>query len=830
MAIEFDDAGLRVIGNNVKGIAFYDDNRVLRQTIYLKTDNTLNIGGAGGGGVTVETALTPHELSGSIHNGTLAPSQFPTALLTTGARSLTGVLTSTVATGTAPFVVASRTRVANLNADLWDGYEFASYLNQAVKTTSAPTFAGLTLSGDLAVKTDLLFVDYSGDNVGINCTPDSQFDLDIAGNLRVQGWIVGRHAIQLDGATMICHYDGPAPFETDHTVVTTGHMGQQPATQTGGVVGRAGKFQKAIQVAPGTTNLIINPVCEVGVAVGWYKSNLTVFGRVTSDPYIGTGNFYASVTNSSGSNEYAYTAEMTVTAGSAYALQMMIRKTVPGGRISVGWYDASSHLGGDNLDLEAGAHDDWTLYTLKVTAPAGATRARVVVNPRLLAGQSGVIEFDAVQFEQSSYVTPFCYGDMPGHSWSGTPHQSTSVRPGAALTYAMKDVGLDPRKGSISMWVKQIDINTAAGFLWSAGNAPGEFDAYIASNGNVYFRENANSVGGTPTDLTQWTHFVFTWDTGANAITIYENGAYLASRTYSAVTLGSQLGVGYLAGNSTWYDANALIDDFVVLDRALSADEVRAIYESDAPVFAETSTFTFRTPTANPVYADNEGLWIEDTDAVAVFGVYAASATKAWGGFTLSPGDIVLGSNVTDSAAILWDQSAGTFGFYGDGDSTPQVEINTDGTLTAAGGDIILSDERMKILSHGNGAFNMIEWSNDETYDMPGCTGFANFQATDPFTSDDTGLFDIGMWHDADNQISLAFHENQATFLSKKAGDWRYLLILNHSYISIAFEVPLVLGSRTTDPTVGMRDGAIYYNWSTHKFRGLVNGTWVNLN
>lgn len=137
MAIEFDDAGLRVIGNNVKGIAFYDDNRVLRQTIYLKTDNTLNIGGSGGGGVTVETALTPHELSGSIHNGTLAPAQFPTALLTTGARSLTGQLTSTVATGTAPFVVASTTQVTNLNSDKLDGYDAAAFPRKAENATIA---------------------------------------------------------------------------------------------------------------------------------------------------------------------------------------------------------------------------------------------------------------------------------------------------------------------------------------------------------------------------------------------------------------------------------------------------------------------------------------------------------------------------------------------------------------------------------------------------------------------------------------------------------------------------------------------------------------------
>jgi hypothetical protein len=51
---------------------------------------------------------------------------------------------SNVAAGTAPFVVASNTLVSNLNADLWDGYEFSDYFDQVLKTTSSPDFVGVT--------------------------------------------------------------------------------------------------------------------------------------------------------------------------------------------------------------------------------------------------------------------------------------------------------------------------------------------------------------------------------------------------------------------------------------------------------------------------------------------------------------------------------------------------------------------------------------------------------------------------------------------------------------------------------------------------------------
>lgn len=50
---------------------------------------------------------------------------------------------STTLTGTKPITVASTTVCTNLNADLWDGYQFSDYLDQAVKVASTPTFAGL---------------------------------------------------------------------------------------------------------------------------------------------------------------------------------------------------------------------------------------------------------------------------------------------------------------------------------------------------------------------------------------------------------------------------------------------------------------------------------------------------------------------------------------------------------------------------------------------------------------------------------------------------------------------------------------------------------------
>ena len=74
------------------------------------------------------------------------------SVLLTGAQTIAGIktftaqLASTVATGTAPFSVASTTKVTNLNADLLDGLSSADF---ALSTRTLTAGTGLTGGGDL---------------------------------------------------------------------------------------------------------------------------------------------------------------------------------------------------------------------------------------------------------------------------------------------------------------------------------------------------------------------------------------------------------------------------------------------------------------------------------------------------------------------------------------------------------------------------------------------------------------------------------------------------------------------------------------------------------
>ena len=69
---------------------------------------------------------------------------------------------SEIGDGTAPYSATSTTLNTNLNADLWDGYQFSDYLNQAIKTTSSPTFAALNLVTTVGSQSTYLWTNTSG--------------------------------------------------------------------------------------------------------------------------------------------------------------------------------------------------------------------------------------------------------------------------------------------------------------------------------------------------------------------------------------------------------------------------------------------------------------------------------------------------------------------------------------------------------------------------------------------------------------------------------------------------------------------------------------------
>lgn len=599
----------------------------------------------------------------------------------------------------------------NIGNANWTLYNAGGYT-----TTGSISITGT--AGDLTVGSNVLFVDNSAANVGINMAPDSQFALDINGPARATYWI-GPHAIQLKNVLLLAHYDGRAPYATNYSGEPNGHMGQV-ATVSGGVIYRPGQYYKAAQIAEATTNLIKNPSFEVNTT-GWTNGSFTTFARQTDTPYIGAAGGYVKITShNSSTNESIITTnitDMAVSASTSYTVSAYLKGTKTGtGTIYVFWYNSSSgSISSSSVVMPTGSYSEWRRVSGTVTSPSGAAYARVAIaTDGCTNGTTVELWIDAIQFEAKAYLTPYCDGSLgDGHTWNSTEHNSRSSRTAAQLSYAT--AGNVSSVGTIMLWVK-LDALRNWQTLWRArsGESTHGVHCYVDSAGNIRFRLNGNTTYSEATAAITagaWTHVACTWNGSTSAI--YVNGVLKDSDSGGAFYgMDAALWVGSEGGST--YFVNGLIDDFCILGYASAAGEILSVYESNAPVFAETSTFSFRPTPKGLIWADDEGLWMKDTATNPVFGIYGGDATKSWGGFTMAPGDLLIGNNAVGSSAIMWDQSAGTFGFYGAGNATAQVVINTDGTLysgTAGAQRVQLSSAELA----GYNSSNVKQWYGSTT-------------------------------------------------------------------------------------------------------------------
>lgn len=305
----------------------------------------------------------------------------------------------------------------------------------------------------------VLFHTHDYDHVHVVVNPgefwnlDEQFGVDIDDNLLVRGYIVGKHAIQLPGAMMICHYDGAEPYETNYTGNATGHMGQA-ATASGGVIYRPGKFGKAVQIAEATTNGCANPSAETGLA-GWF---IQYNGGTLTQEQTGLHSLYGSYSVkmvATGASSYVYNAPhfhapaggITWNNGETVTLSCYVKGS---GTWRVVFEDQGQNLRSyDEVTLGS----DWQRIVITQTNSTGVDYFYTLLS--FFPQGAGTIYVDGVQYEAKSYATPYADGSMgDGHSWSGDVHASTSTRTAAALSYPANTV-LPPTAITVGMWVNK---------------------------------------------------------------------------------------------------------------------------------------------------------------------------------------------------------------------------------------------------------------------------------------------------------------------------------------------------------------------------------------
>ena len=332
----------------------------------------------------------------------------------------------------------------------------------------------VTSGGDLTVGANVLAVNNAGGRIGINRAADAQFDLDVNGSLRAGGYIVGKHALQLPGALMICHYDGPQPYATNFTGDSTGHMGQA-AILAGGVIYRPGKFGKAVQIAEATTNRVKNPSGETnttGYASDWVGSSIA-----QSTVYARYGSYSIKLTHgTSGSRNFYYYPGTTLLALSSPNTVSIYARRSDGVEVSGVTVLIDSGLATVTPAIVS-VGDGW--YRIIATRSMGASLTGLDLVRFNLPAVDVDWHFDGLQVEAKAYVTSYCDGslggysalgpytstgvpDGTGHTWSGTAHASTSSRVVATVQYMNP---IRKEAGTILLWwTPAIDSTTSLGW------------------------------------------------------------------------------------------------------------------------------------------------------------------------------------------------------------------------------------------------------------------------------------------------------------------------------------------------------------------------------
>ena len=518
-------------------------------------------------------------------------------------------------------------------------------------------------AGDLTVGNDVLFVNNSGLNVGINMTPDPQFALDVNGPLRAT-YLVGKLAMQLNGITSLWQFDGPEPSPT-LTGETRNHMGLSPTSETG-VTFTYGKFGKAIQTPIATTNLITNPSFETGTS-GWanYVSSDAsgTRTRVTDFGYVGTCSYEIKKTSGSYASRFGVSFTIpssSIVANTTYTFSAWINIVAMSGGATqrVVMHSGGNAFGGveQTLATISGVTDGWIRISGSRTTDADG--GQVIVWFWIDNASTGNVYLDAVQVEAQSYATPYCDGTLGnGHFWDGVAHATTSQRLNAQLTYDGTNF-INRAKGTIMAWCKLLDSNSSQ-MLWSMGGT--WVRARLTSRIWDMSFNHATFTSTTVWNTNEWYHVAMTWN-GVNVI-LYINGVEVCrANAGSLITPINNFAIGrYSIDNNYWW--SGAIDNFAILNRAMPEKEIQSVYNTDAPVFAASSTFNFRATPRGLVWADDEGLWVKDISGNSVFGVFAGeSPTKSWGNFTMQQGDIAFGTYGVSGGGWMYFDDDGASG------------------------------------------------------------------------------------------------------------------------------------------------------------------------
>jgi hypothetical protein len=662
----------------------------------------------------------------------------------------------------------------------------------------------------------------------------------IDGGLLVNGTIVATAFSNQIGAPLFSAANGMALWSGQTAITTTAWYStrQQVATISGAFHTEAGAWAgtRGAVIEVGTVNYCPRPrmvdADSSGMADGWtlYETCAAVITQtvgahpITNRGYLQRTQYTANASDAAEAlTYYIDTAAASFAAGEACTVSVDCKGVVSGVTVTLlvrALTAANASLGSSSVTLTLAAGTVKRVSVTYASLPATTDHVRVeFVHGSIDNGDTIDTYFGAAQIEKKAVATSFAAGNLgSGYAWTGTADASTSARTVTTLTLT-SCVGLISGNDTLTYrLVAQMPY--AADATWPRGSgynylfhAAGaatndiilaydetddKFSVYLAAGERLQSSVQTFAAG-------DWIDLVLTVDYTANDYRLYVNGELDGDdNTGLAPPVLTSWTLGHATSNTN--QAGATIAEYAVLDAVLTADEIAALYITNRPlvdagaidkpgIYLYDGKFVLASNTTGArTQIDATGIWAYDASSNAAFGLSLADG-KSWGGFTINKSDLVLGHNRAGSAAILWDQSEGTFGFYGGGSATVQIVIATDGTLTAGSGAIKISSAA-NILFSISAANQGLSWFSDAAFTVG--AGYINV------ASGGTNTMTIA----SKGSSSADFPD--IYFRSESTTTQRTPLVLYGDEKVAEFNGAVIIGSGTSDPA-SPSDGMLFF-------------------
>lgn len=529
---------------------------------------------------------------------------------------------------------------------------------------------------------------------------DRKFTLQADGTVVIDGAIVSGNGVGVVLSDVSLHL--PFTYAGGNRANTNGHLGQKPTTESGAVIGvSGGPFGNgALQVSEAITNIESNPVLGNGTT-GWYVYGSNTF--TTSSDAAMYGQYSCKVTYQNDLRLCRQTALSGLTANEKYVAltKVFIPGDWDGGTISI--EHDGNFVGATILDASTtSTKGQWVeIFQLIELSTDTSGFFRIKTSSAPTAGK--YIFIDGMMVAHSEYKIPFIYGDMPGCSWSGTAHNSTSTAAVAELKYSAKQ-NISTRSGMFSTWIALPDDSgnfsmTQPGIFrwWDNYNTESIYVYFNDSKSSIFWASYSGSVsqGAITTSslgwlADEWHHIAVTWE--ENSVKIYIDGVLDVSDTSWTPPniISDELWIGRQYNSSR--TMCGYLADMAFANRVYTADEIKAIHDSGVPVTVPHNNHEFMVADASGArtWVNSSGFFSEGADGTPSFAAVNADSTTI-NGETFDEKDLLMGDNSSGVANMKFDSSVGEWLFRAG--TTTEAKINSDGAIEAGGGTIILDSD-----------------------------------------------------------------------------------------------------------------------------------------